>query len=86
MMTKYKLNTVSNNNLKAGDVVLVKNLEYYELKAGVYKVIGESDGLYKFVGIDVDVYEPVPVEDINRVLGSCVLRVSELTLDVVVQN
>ncbi|QEP53001.2 hypothetical protein FK485_0001 [Listeria phage LP-039] len=86
MMTKYKLNVVDDNNLKSGDVVLVKNLEYYDLKPGVYKVIGESDGLYNFVGIDVDVYEPVPVEDINRVLGSYVLRVSELTLGVVVQN
>ncbi len=85
-MTKYKLNTVSNNNLKSGDVVLVKNLECYELKSGVYKIISECDGLYNFVGIDVDVYEPVSVEDINRLLGSCVLRVSELTLDVVVQN
>ncbi|AID17293.1 hypothetical protein [Listeria phage LMTA-148] len=85
-MTKYKLNVVDDNNLKSGDVVLVKNLECYELESGVYKVIGESDGLYNFVGIDVDVYEPVPVEDINRVLGSYVLRVSELTLGVVVQN
>ncbi|AAY52974.1 gp3 [Listeria phage A511] len=85
-MTKYKLNVVDDNNLKSGDVVLVKNLEYYELKAGVYKVIGVSDGLYKFVGINVDVYESVFVENINRLLGSCVLRVSELTLNVVVQN
>ncbi|AIA64338.1 hypothetical protein [Listeria phage List-36] len=85
-MTKYKLNMVSDSNLKSGDVVLVKNLECYELKSGVYKIIGESDGLYNFVGIDVDVYEPVSVENINRLLGSCVLRVSELTLDVVVQN